>query len=200
MYRSLVDRFFTPAGAARRSQRSTALVDALSDLFVDEDEIEFVMDFALPLPVTVITAMLGFPLADIARLKRWSEAWVMPVARGLTHDQEIYVAEQGVEFQRYIYDRLEERRRSPADPDDVLIHLVNVDATFPDGVTRRLSDAEIISMLDHLYAGGNETTTLALTSGLALLLTNPEVEARLRAEPARIPQFVEEVLRLESTT
>ena len=77
----------------------------------------------MPLPVMVITTVLGFPLDDIEQLKRWSEAWVMPFSRGLTPEQEMYVAEQGVAFQRYIWSHLEEKRRNPGD--DVLSHLAH---------------------------------------------------------------------------
>ncbi len=200
IYRSLVDPFFTPAGAAKRSGKITELVDSLIEQFIGLPTIEFMRDFARPLPVMVITAMLGFPLDDLESLRRWSAAWVMPFARGLTLEQEIYVAEQGVEFQHYIHAHLQRRRAEPGDADDVMTHLVNCTATFPDGETRALTDAEIINILDHLYIGGNETTTFALTSGLWLLLRQPEIEARLRANPKLIGQFIEEVLRLESPT
>ena len=63
-----------------------------------------------------------------------------------------------------------------------------------------LTDGEIVNMVDHLYIGGNETTTFALTSGLWLLIQHPELQDRLRAEPHRIRAFVDEVLRLESPT
>ena len=55
-------------------------------------------------------------------------------------------------------------------------------------------------MIDHLFIGGNETTTFALTSGMWLLMQQPEVEERLREDPSRIRTFVDEVLRLESPT
>ena len=53
----------------------------------------------------------------------------MPFARGLTAEQEMYVAEQGVAFQRYIWEHLQERRTAPRD--DVLTHLADEDMFFP---------------------------------------------------------------------
>ena len=64
----------------------------------------------MPLPVRIIAHILGFPEADIPDLKRWSAAWVLPFSGSLTTEQEIEVAEQVVEFQHYIHDRIRERR------------------------------------------------------------------------------------------
>ena len=91
-----------------------------------------------------------------------------------------------------------ERRANPAD--DVISHLVHTPFNDPETGPRPLEDWEIINLVDPLYLGGNETTTFALTSGVWLLSQFHEVEARLRADPTLIPEFVEEVLRLESPT
>jgi len=198
-YRVLVDPWFNAAGAEQQRAVIERLATSLMDEWIDDGEVEIVRQLAMPLPVMVITTVLGFPLSDIEQLKRWSEAWVMPFSRGLTPDQEMYVAEQGVEFQQYIYAHLQEKRRNPGD--DVLSHLAGV--TFHDleqDVDRPLTDHEIVNLIDHLYIGGNETTTFAITSGLWLLINHPDVERRLRADPALIPTFVDEVLRLESPT
>ena len=110
----------------------------------------------------------------------------------------MYVAEQGVAFQRYIWSHLEEKRRHPTD--DVLSHLAHARFNDAEQGERPLTDAEIINLVDHLFIGGNETTTFAITSGLWLLTSHPEVERRLRERPELIRTFVEEVLRLESPT
>jgi cytochrome P450 len=196
-YRSLVDNWFDKAGAARARPMITELANRLIDAWIDDGEVEFVSRFALPLPIMVITSLLGLPLEDIPQLKVWSEAWVMPFARGLTDVQERYVAEQGVQFQRYIHDHVERKRRRPAD--DVLSHLALARLPAPDG-ERALTDGEIVNIADHLFIGGNETTTFALASGLWLLLSRPDVHRRLIAQSEFIPTFVDESLRLESPT
>ena len=112
-YRVLVDPWFNGAGAERARPVIERLATSLMDDWIDDGEVEIVRQFAMPLPVMVITTVLGFPLDDIEQLKRWSEAWVMPFSRGLTPEQEMYVAEQGVAFQRYIWAHLQEKRRNP---------------------------------------------------------------------------------------
>jgi cytochrome P450 len=197
-YRVLVDPWFNGAGAERARPLIERYATALVDEWVDDGQVEVVAQFARPLPVMVITTLLGFPLDDIPTLKRWSEAWAMPFARGLTPDQEMYVAEQGVAFQRYIWEHLQERRREPRD--DVLSRFAEARFNDPEAGERPLTDGEIINLVDHLYTGGNETTTFAITSAVWLLTSHPDVERRLRDEPRLVPRFVDEVLRLESPT
>jgi cytochrome P450 len=194
-YRELVDPFFSVLGAEKRRDLIVRIVNDLIDTFADDGESELVRQFAIPLPVRVITTMMGFRLEDIPKLKVWSEAWVLPFRGGLTEEEQIYAGEKGVEFQHHIQKTIEEKRLHA---DESVISFLANDARFEG--ERPLTDAEIINMADHLYIGGNETTTFAITSGVWLLLTHPETQAQLLADPSKIRGFVEEVLRLESPT
>ena len=193
-YRALVDPFFTQSSLEALRGEVTALAERLVAGFAQRDEVEIVADFAVPFPVTVITRMLGFPLEDMPILKRWSDAWVKPFALGLTKDEQLDVAKEGVAFQHYIHDKVQEKRRAPVG--DILSHLAH--ATF-DG-ERPLTDQEIIHIADHLYIGGNETTTFALTAAARFLAEQPDLFRRLAADRSKVRGFVEEVLRLESPT
>ena len=194
-YRELVDPFFSVQGARRQEGLITSIVDELLDAVAGRGRMEYVTDIAVPLPVRVITTMMGFRLADIPQLKVWSEAWVLPFRGQLSAEEEIYAGERGVEFQHHIHATIQEKR---AQPDDSVISFLANDARF-DGA-RPLTDAEIIGMADHLYIGGNETTTFAMASGLWLLLSRPDVHAAVLADRRRVGDFVEEVLRLEAPT
>jgi cytochrome P450 len=197
-YRSMVDGFFSARAAERQRGLIAEIANDLIDQWIDSDEIEFVSQFAKPLPVSVITVMMGFPMEAVPDLRRWSDAWVMPFAGRLSAERERYVAEQGVEFQRYILSTIEAKRRNP--DDSVLSHFGNAEFRDIDGSVRPLTDAELVYMVDQLHTGGNETTTFALTSALWLMLSNPEIHRRLRAHHSLIPNFVDECLRLESPT
>lgn len=203
-FRDLVDHFFSVGGAETRRELITEVVNELIDGFFaaapDADgrfHAEYVSAFAKPLPVRVITRLIGFPAEDIPRLTAWSAAWVAPFSGQLDAEQERVAAEQMVEFQHYIHAKIAEKRDAPGD--DVLSYLVHNEVKLPDG-PRPLTDGEIINMIDHLYIGGNETTTFALTSGMWLLIQRPDLQARLRAQPNKVRAFVDEVLRLESPT
>ena len=193
-YRDIVDPFFTVAGAERRRPLIEGIVTELIDAVAAAGTCEFVRAFAMPLPVRVITALMGFDAADIAKLKVWSEAWVLPFRGNLTEDEEVYAGTKGVEFQQHIYATMQRKKANP--DDSVISYLVN-EARFHD---RPLTDGEVINMTDHLYIGGNETTTFALTSALWLLLGHPEAHAALLADRSKIRNFVEESLRCESPT
>lgn len=193
-FRALVDGYFDAAGSARYETQIQQLIDGLIDAFVDEGRADYVEAFALPLPVRMITAILGFPESDIEQLKAWSSAWVLPFAGGLSDEQQVWVAEQVVEFQDYIQRRLDEKRADPGD--DVLSALAV--ARYAD--ERPLTDPEIISIIDHLYIGGNETTTFALASAMWIMLREPGLYERIRDDRSLVTPFVEEALRLESPT
>ena len=200
-YRDMVDHFFSVKGAKKQTGLITEIANELIDNWIDDGEVEYVSQFAELLPSMVITKMMGFPLEDLQRLKIWSEAWVAPFSLQLDAEQEKEVAHLMVEFQHYIPDHIKERRKNPReDPrEDVVSYLVSTPVQLHSG-TRMLTDTEIINMVDHLYIGGNETTTFALTSGLWLLIENPDLQAALASKPEQIRTFVEEVLRLESPT
>lgn len=193
-YRELVDGFFDAKGSLHWQPIIEATIADLLDEMQAGGSADYVEAFALPLPVRVITRVLGFPATDIPQLKAWSSAWVLPFSGPLTPDQEVWVAEQVVEFQHYIHHHIEAKRAEPGD--DVLSSLV--DARF--GGDRPLSDHEIITIIDHLYIGGNETTTFALTSALWLLLREPGLYERVRADRSLVEPFIEEALRMESPT
>ena len=201
-YRALVDRFFDRTGAEQYRIRIQGVVDDLLDQMATTQETtadgicraDFMQAFALPLPVRMITSILGFPESDIDRLKAWSSAWVLPFSGPLSDEQEVWVAEQVVDFHTYIQHWIQEKRANPTD--DILSSLTV--AKFGD--ERPLTDPEIISIVDHLYIGGNETTTFALTSALWILLRQPGLYQQVLQDRSLVEQFIEETLRLESPT
>ena len=198
-YRGLVDPFLTAHAVRQREPFIRAMVDELIDNWIDKGEIEFMADFADPLPMLVIADFLGFPRMDLPALKRWSAAWVLPFSRGLTLEQELKAVSEHIELQHYIHDTMQEKRRNPKH--DIISHLVQAEIhDVETGEMRPLRDQEIIGIADHLLIGGNETTTFALSNGLWLLFQQPEVYAALQADHAKIPRFVEEALRVESPT
>ena len=193
-YRELADPFFSVLGAERQRGLITGIVNDLLDGIVARGECELVQDFAIPLPVRVITTMMGFR-------SRTSRA--EGVVRG------VGAARSAAAHRRRGDLRRREGRGVPAphprhdpgeagEPDDSVISFLANEARF--NGERPLTDAEIIGMTDHLYIGGNETTTFALTSGVWLLLTHPDAHGALLADRSKVKGFVEEVLRLESPT
>ena len=193
-YRKLIEEAFSRAGVRKYEPYIVEVVTALLDQWADKREIEFIAEFCDPLPRLVIATILGFPVEDLPQLVVWSAAWVRVWEGELTKEEQLDVAQKGVDFQNYIIDKVKEKRANPKD--DLISELAQ--ASF-DG-QRPLDDDEIISIIDHLFIGGNETTTFALASALWLLLQNPEQMHKVREDRSLLKNMVEEVLRLESPT
>jgi cytochrome P450 len=146
---------------------------------------------AVPLPMTVIARLIGLPSEDIAQLKRWSDAAVGILSGLNTPEQLAEHAGQVSELTAYFVRRVDEAALSPKD--DLLGDLVRA-CEGSEALTR----AEVVSILLQILTAGNESTTSLIGSALQLLLENPHIEARLRADRTLLEPFIEEALRLES--
>ena len=190
LYRSLVDKAFTPAKIIALEPRIAEICDDLIDDFIARDEIDFVQEFAIKLPMMMIAEQLGVAAEDMDIFKAWSDLSVESVSPILSPEREIATAEGIIALQNYMARRIEHYRENPDDR-KLLSRLVHAEV---DG--RRLEMRELMSILQQLLVAGNETTTATLAGGMKLLVEDPSLVSRLRAEPARIPTFVEETLRL----
>lgn len=196
-YRKVIDPWLTRGSVLNRDGFVRDLTSRLVDRWIDSGEVDFHNEFSELLPMMVICNILGFPEEDFKQVKAWSFAWAMPYGRGLTEEQEVWVANEHVAMQRYIHSHLEDRRKHPKD--DLITAIVQADFVDPEtGEKRPLTDEEAIGIIDNTVVGGNETTTFMLTNGMRVLIENPEALAALQADPKKIPKFIEELLRLET--
>jgi cytochrome P450 len=190
--RRLVTKAFTPRTVERLRPRVQALVDELLDAVVPTGSIELIEDLAYPLPVQVISEMLGVPPADHERFKGWSR----DLARGLDPDfilppDVLEQRKRAVEaFSEYFLGLIAERRRTPRD--DLLSALV---AAEDEG--DRLTEPELLSTCTLLLVAGHETTVNLIANGALALLRHPDQLRRLRDDPSVSRSAVEEVLRYD---
>ena len=193
-FRGLLEPFFT---AGRIRQWEPALRDLIEDLagnLETDDAVDFVQAFCFPLPMSVMTILLGLPLEDHEILKHWTDVWVLPFSHAMSPEQEMYVAKEGVKLQDYILAALDEKRKNPKD--DLLTMLVQT--RREDG--SELTTKEMLGFAEQAVVGANETTQNGIAMAMRMLIQNPGVEERLRREPKKIRNFVEECLRLQSPT
>ena len=199
--RQLTDPWVGATGAPQHQELSEEVANGLIDCWIDDGEVEFVKNFAAPMPQTIITRILGFPLEDMPMLKSWEEAQVRRFVYGASHlsllspEEERENAEALVDFQQYIQSKIDEKRRSPQH--DMTSFLTQVQ--YGDD-KRPLTDGEIINIVYTMHIGGNETTQYALTSEAMLLAQNPQLFAELQADRSKVKFFVEEALRLFAPT
>jgi len=158
----------------------------------DREEIDFIADFAGPLPALVIMDMLGVPRADLALIKRLSDEMALfigsaRVAREKYDVAEAATREMAAYFRRMIGDCRAEPRRN----------LLSELAHLTDESGDRLSDDELIATCILLLFAGHETTTNHIANGLLSLMRFPGEMDKLRARPGLAAAAVEELLRYD---
>jgi cytochrome P450 len=194
-YRSVVNRPFSAQSIKKLVPRLKEIANRLIDPFISEGKVELVSQFALPFPLYVFAELMGLPEEDIPRVKRWCDARIERMGGPMiSYERELECIRSTVEFQHYLFGKIEERRAQPRD--DLLTHIVTASVEGFGG--RRLSTEELISMIDIILLGGNDTTINLLSNGMALLLQHPDQLALLYEDPSLIPNCVEEALRVES--
>lgn len=198
-YRRLVSKAFSPRSIAALEPTVRAITTRLIDTWIDRDRIEVVEDFAVPLPVEVIARALNVPDDRLADFRRWSDATVLTFGATPTVDERVAAIRTVQELQRFFVAAIEDRRLEPQD--DLLTGLLDarIDADDEDVDDRRPLDVpEMVSLVQELLVGGNETTTKLLAEMFRLLAGRPDRWAEVRADPEVIPALVEESLRLAS--
>jgi cytochrome P450 len=190
--RALVSRAFTP----RRVQELRPHIEEIAASLLDEadragDEWDLMETLAQPLPVIVIAELLGISPDDRLQFKDWSNA-LAETTNLLQNEAMAARARQATrELIDYFGRVIDERESAPRD--DLITALVQAEE---DG--RRLRREDVLAFCILLLVAGNETTTNLIGNGLAALLDHPEAMAVLRADPGRIPDAVEEMLRYDS--
>lgn len=185
--RALVNQAFTPRRIAALEGRIETAANALIDEFVATGETDLISRYALPLPVVVISDMLGIPGADRAAVAAWSQAIIAPGSRGLTFSARKQQVRHFLDYLRGLF------ARRQADPQDDLIS----DLVLAEEAGDRLSEAELFSMVALLIVTGHETTVNLIGNGALTLLRHPQQTAQLQAEPALWSAAVEEILRFD---
>jgi len=159
---------------------------------------DFVEDFAIPLPVTMIAQQIGLD-NDTRQVKEWSDAAVDRFSQMVDRKRQLECARAFVEYQKYMKTKIDERREIGGD--DLLTDLVEarVEGETP------LTDEEIMSIMQQFMVAGNETTTSTIAGALLQLIRNPDQMARVRdaaggRDPRLLQNMVEETLRYETPT
>jgi cytochrome P450 len=189
--RALVNKAFTPRGAASLEPRLTAIADGLIDRFIGNGQAELLDDYATPLPLIIMSELVGVVPDRIPTFKKWADAWLTPIGNRGNKQRTKMMLEALLEFWAYFQAEVGRRRRE--DHPDLLNAIVNsrVDGLEP------LTDAEIIVFVGQLMSAGTETSTKLISQGLLLFDRDPELRDRVAADPDLLPKVIEELLRFE---
>lgn len=193
--RALVMRAFTPGAIRNLEPRIHALSRDLLDRAMESGEMDLAAEFSVPLPMLVISEMIGIPSADWPRFKRWSDG-ILQLSYTLFDREKAAAASKEffavtAEMSVYVAELIAQRRA--AQKDDLLTRLAEAEVAG-----ERLSHEEIVAFVQLLLVAGNETTTNLINNAVLCLVENPDELARLRAQPDLLPAAIEEVLRYRS--
>lgn len=187
VYRGMVTPAFTPERLRGLEARIRARVRTLLDAIARRGECELVSSVAAPLPIHVLTEVLGVPPEDGPRLLQWSNAFIGeddPELRGSAE----YARQCATEVAAYALKLWRERLRRPGD--DLVSMLVH---TEMDGEV--MTVPRYFATFSLFLVAGNETVRNTTAGGLLALMQHPEQRRKLVENPALIPQAVKELVR-----
>lgn len=188
--RNLVNRGFTPSRIALLEPRIREIASQVFAAADAQGEFDLIADVAVPFPVRVIAELLGVDPDRFEDFKRWSRAAIQLFGR-VPSPEVLAAANASIdELADYIEAEVERRQTAPRqDLIGVLIDKQAEDALTPD---------ELVSFVILMLVAGNETTTNLIGNTVLALLDHPDQLAAVQAQPALIPNLVEEALRYTS--
>jgi cytochrome P450 len=192
LYRTALQKFFLPS---RVRALEPVVLDCTQQLLapiLERGSGDLVREFANPLPVYALCAILGLDASRWEDLKRLGEQQLGAESQD---PQEQAAAQQAhAELMALADEVIVDRRKNPREPgEDVVATFLAMEV---DGLP--LDDAMVAGMIRLFISAGHNSTTNALGNALLYLAQNPDAQASLRSEPSRIPIAVEELLRFES--
>lgn len=197
--RGLLAQAFTPKVSESMRPITREIVQrVVSELGSTSDLIH---DIFTPLPALVVGRLLGSSEEDIPDLIRWAGAINGLYEKGgLIDPQKAIYAEEMLNEMRSFVTRLANERRAIRDKgtldssQDVLAGLVNSEA-----VGDSLTESELVSTVVTLFVAGHETTTHLLGNGLLALLNSDSEMQKIKSQPDRIPNAIDEMARFDGS-
>jgi cytochrome P450 len=191
--RRLVSSAFTPRVMAALRPRVTEVVDALFARVAEQGRMDIVDDLAYPLPVQIISEMLGVPAEDDEQFRGWSAMLARSLDPQLADPDPQRLAEAETaraEFDRYFSVLIGRRRAHPRE--DLLSLLVHAESEGD-----KLTEEELLATCVLLLVAGHETTTNLIANAVLALLRHPDQLDALRARPDLVNGCTEETLRYD---
>jgi hypothetical protein len=188
--RSQFNRAFTPRALSLLEPFIQEVADRQMDLAESRGQMDIIRDLAVPLPVSVIGKLLGFPAEDYDKLKKWSDDFAAALAIKPTPEQVERSAQSRTEMNIYFDQVADDIRRNPREC------LINTLLNAPE--ENKMSPLELFANSALLVAAGHETTTNLIGNGMLALLRSPDQLKLLIDKPELIESAVEEMLRFDS--
>lgn len=182
--RGLVQKAFTPKLVADMRSHIRDIADDLLDNLPSQEKMNLIDDFAFPLPIIVISEILGVPLEDRDKFRLWSNT----VIDASTAESAELFEQHAREFTDYLTAWFAKVRRDPGT--DLISQLVIAEESG-----QQLTEQELLGVVSLLIIAGHETTVNLIGNGILALLEHPEQRELLIKQPELIHNAIEEMLR-----
>ncbi len=190
VHRGLLSRVFTPKKMNALEPQVREFCAASLDPLVGAGRFDFVADLGAQMPMRVIGMLLGIPEQDQEAIREHVDASIRTEA-GKPMTSSVDAILSGEIFGDYI----DWRADHPSD--DLMTELLNAEFVDETGITRRLTREEILTYVTVIAGAGNETTTRLIGWAGTVLAEHPDQRRALVADPALVPNAIEELLRFE---
>jgi cytochrome P450 len=188
--RNLLRKLLTPRRLKENEAALAGIADRCIDAFIGTSRCEVVNEYGKPFTTWAIADLLGVPEDDRAEVQQVLVGSTISV---VGQEETLPVNPLEFLFQKF-GEYVEDRRANPRD--DILTQLAS--ATYEDGSLPEV-DA-IVRTATFIFGAGQDTSARMIAAALRIVAEDKEIQQRLRADRKLIPDFVEEVLRLESPT
>ncbi|HBU82372.1 MAG TPA: cytochrome P450 [Paenibacillus sp.] len=182
--RGLVQKAFTPRLIEGMRSHIQDIADDLLDNLNSQDKMNLIDEFAFPLPIIVISEILGVPLEDQDKFRLWSNSIIDATSE---ENSEVF-EKHAKEFIDYLNAWFAKVREQPGD--DLISQLVVAEESG-----EQLTEKELLGVVALLIIAGHETTVNLIGNGILALLEHPEQRELLIKRPELIHNAVEEMLR-----
>ncbi len=183
--RKLANEAFKPKYINQMRGHIEQISNQLVDSVQASGRMDLIADYAFPLPITVISEMLGVPAKDHEKFSKWSSDLI---ASGALSSESSHFGTDILQLANYVRGLVADHHKRPKD--DLISQLIDAEQ---DG--DRLSDRELIGTTVLLLIAGHETTVNLIGNGMLVLLQYPEELEKLKQDPSFIKPAVEEILR-----
>lgn len=189
--RSSISKAFTRKAVNILAPLIQETTDQLLNKVISRGKMDLVKDLAIPLPMIVITRLLGIKVDNPEHFRTWSKSVADALDMGISPDVYDRAMALMTEIVAQLRDEFRDKRRQP---DDNLVSSLLASMDNDDGV----DEDELISLCTMLMFTGQETTIDAISSSVLALLQHPDQQQMLRENPGLLPGAVEELLRYNS--
>lgn len=193
LYRQILTPVFSPKRMQDLEPEIERIAIDLVDALGGATKVDFVSEFAQPLPTRVILALMGWPQEDTPLFRKWTDTILVGLPGVSPIESTKARIGAALEARSYFEEMIRRRRQSP-EVDDVSGILMK--SKFGD---RALTEREITRMMFFLMLGGLETVYTQLSHSILFFAQNPRYRHQLVADPSIIPSAVEEMIRWESS-